>query len=259
MERANKTVFISQLVFAVFSICFILLPCSARGGDNKDLALIPAGSFIMGSELLPAESPPHEVFVNAFYIDKYEVTNGEYFAFLEATGHNLPLFWNTARYHSGLRFKDRPVIGISWYDATAYCKWKGKRLPTEAEWEKAAQGTLSGKKYPWGNVPDMTFANFAAPRGSKVVGSYKANTYGLYDMAGNVWEWCQDYFDDDHYANFKKNKTVNNPKGPAKGKYRVVRGGSWYFGYHQMRNSYRGWFTPAEGSFDIGCRCAKSK
>jgi len=248
------------MVTAVISICFLPFPYGAGNGWAKDdMVLIPAGSFTMGTNLLASEWPPHKVYVDGFYMDKYEVTNGDYYKFLEAKDYYLPLFWNSVAYHSGLRFKNRPVIGVSWYGACEYCKWKGKRLPSEAEWEKAARGGLKGKKYPWGNVPDMIFANFASAKGSKVVGSYKPNGSGLYDMAGNVWEYCQDYYQMYYYRSLKKGKETKNPKGPDEGTYRVVRGGSWYFGYHQTRVGYRGWFTPAEGSFDVGFRCVRSK
>ncbi|RPI77568.1 MAG: formylglycine-generating enzyme family protein [Desulfobacteraceae bacterium] len=250
-----------RVLFAIFwcmtSFFFIDPQGLAQQGKNEEMAFVPAGVFIMGSDLAVPEMPTHEVFVDAFLIDKYEVTNGDYYKFLETTDRYLPLFWNNVNYQSGLLFKDRPVIGVSWNDACAYCESKGKRLPTEAEWEKAARGGLAGKKYPWGNIPDLTFANFASVKGSSIVGKYPPNGYGLYDMSGNVWEWCLDYYDVDYYKNYKKGEKVANPKGPDKGIYRVVRGGSWYFGFDLMRNSYRGWYTPQEGSFDIGFRCIK--
>ena len=195
------------------------------GKDGAQMVMIPAGEFEMGTDsdeisgLIEwarkwysspvtswhdREKPRHTVYLDAFYMDKYEVTNTLYKKFIDATGHKSPDFWNDDKYNS----PDQPVVGVTWDDAKAYAEWAGKRLPTEAEWEKAARGGLVGKKFPWGDSdPDGTQCNFADKNTSDIwsdksvddgyqyaapVGSFTPNGYGLYDMAGNVWEWCAD-------------------------------------------------------------------
>jgi formylglycine-generating enzyme required for sulfatase activity len=158
------------------------------------MTLIPGEYFSMGSnDGSGAERPPHRVWLDTFYIDKYEVTNHKYAEFLKATGHPRPAFWENDRYNS----PDQPVVGVSWDDAVAYCKWAGKRLPTEAEWEKAARGGADGRKFPWGDEEPKGKAAFGQDMNTgrpAPVGKYQPNGYGLYDMAGNVWEWCVDCF-----------------------------------------------------------------
>ena len=131
----------------------------------------------------------------AFYMDKYEVANAQYRKFVQATGHRAPTYWDDDDFNQ----PNQPVVGVSWHDATAYAKWVGKRLPTEKEWEWAARGSLVGKEYPWGDQePSSSRANYGSKVGKPTaVGSYPANGYGLYDMAGNVYEWCQDWYDSD--------------------------------------------------------------
>ena len=167
------------------------------------------------------EKPVHTVYVDAFYMDKYEVTNAQYRKFVEATGHQKPSHWDSSKFNQ----PKQPVVNVSWDDAVAYCKWAGKRLPTEAEWEKAARGGLEGKKYPWGNSSiDTSQANNNKNVGKPTpVGNYPPNGYGLYDMAGNVWEWCADRYDRDYY----KDSPDRNPTGPSSGDWRVIRGGGW--------------------------------
>ncbi len=176
------------------------------GKDGAPMALIPAGEFQMGSNdrAVHGARPVHTVYLDAFYMDVYEVTNAQYKKFMDATGHRPPN-WNDSRSKADPPFcsyfywlnlflekpADHPVIGVSWHDAAAYAKWAGKRLPTEAEWEKAARGGLEGRKYPWGDSIDESKANYHSG-GPKPVGSYSPNGYGLYDMAGNAWELCMD-------------------------------------------------------------------
>jgi iron(II)-dependent oxidoreductase len=224
------------------------------GKDGAEMVLIPAGEFQMGTDPdeIPAlvqqheqsgvvaldfenETPRRAVYVDAFYMDIYEVTNAQYKKFMDATGHYPPLYWDDSLYNA----PNQPVVGVFWYEAVAYAKWAGKRLPTEAEWEKAARGGLVGKKYPWGDSePNGTQCNFADRNTdfklsdksvddgyeySAPVGSYPANGYGLYDMAGNAWEWCTDRYDEEYY--------VNSPRWDQKGtdseSFLVLRGGSW--------------------------------
>ena len=175
-----------------------------------EVALIPAGEFQMGGRDGDAESdeqPVHTVYVDAFYIDKYEVTNAQYKKFVDANPQwqkdNIPRnlhngkylrFWRGNTYH--LSKENHPVVYVSWYAAMAYAKWAGKRLPTEAEWEKAARGGVVGRKYPWGDLIDSTKANYGRAVGkTMLVGTYPANDYDLYDMVGNVMEWCLDAYE----------------------------------------------------------------
>jgi formylglycine-generating enzyme required for sulfatase activity len=192
---------------------------------------VSEGPFDMGSnarQALEDERPLHRVWLSAFSIDLHEVTTEQYAAFLAAEGREAPWQWNQVdlALHG-----DRPVIGVNWHDADAYCRWMGKRLPTEAEWEKAARGT-DGRLYPWGNQePTKNLANFAL--GARFsygqvlmpVRSYESgrSPYGMYHMAGNVWEWVRDWYG----AHYYETSPQRNPPGPEQGQFRVVRGGSW--------------------------------
>ncbi len=196
------------------------------GEDGVPMILIPAGEFQMGSNNGDDdEKPVHTVYVDAFYMDKYEVTNAQFRKFMDATGCKAPIYWLDSEYNA----PDQPVVGVNWYGAVGYAEWAGKRLPTEAEWEKAARGGLSDKKYPWGDSTNHDAANYNGTDGkdywgkTSPVGSFAPNGYGLYDMAGNVWEWCSDWYDEDYYSNAPK----RNPTGPSSGGYRVMRSGSW--------------------------------
>ena len=183
--------------------------------DKDSMVLIPAGEFQMGSnDGEPDEKPVHTVYVDAFYMDVTEVTNVQYKKFVDANpqwkkshisdGDYLK-HWNGNRYPTGKG--NHPVVYVSWYSAMAYAAWAGKRLPTEAEWEKAARGRLVGKKYPWGDLIDFSKANYDS-MGTTTVGSYPPNRYGLYDMGGNVWEWCLDMYDVDFYKNSPRHNPV---------------------------------------------------
>jgi len=240
---------------------------------------IPAGYFMMGSDdKYPDAKPQHQVYLEAFWIDKHEVSNEDYRKFIDATGHRVPYVeadwadpynWNrvTNSYPSGkARF---PVVLVSWDDAKAYCHWAGKRLPTEAEWEKAARGT-DGRRYPWGDEWDHTKANtFEGGRGeASPVGMYSegASLYGVLDMAGNVWEWTESKYE----------PYPGNPYWPEMpGKERkVLRGGSWYetgkaerkiypdgpvsVSYGSVTTSFRRAAMPDDRLDDVGFRCARS-
>ncbi|MCL4557508.1 MAG: formylglycine-generating enzyme family protein [Deltaproteobacteria bacterium] len=175
------------------------------------------------------EKPYHRVYLDAYYIDKYPVTNEQYFKFCEETGHEYPSYLLkgifSKRPFLPENIRRDPVVNVIWEDANAYCKWAGKRLPTEAQWEKAARG-MDGRIYPWGNEWDASKAWFNQ-QSTCAVGSYPqgASPYGVMDMAGNVWNWCVDWYDANYYAN----SPDRNQQGPDSGKYRVLRGGSWYF------------------------------
>jgi len=227
------------------------------GKDDVTMVLIPAGEFQMGyNGGYDNEKPVHTVYLDAFYMDIYEVTNAQYKKFMDATGHKAPEYWNDSNYNA----LNHPVVGVSWNDASAYCSWAGKRLPTEAEWEKSARGGLVGKKYVWGDEwpPPSKAGNFYDSitndgyNYTSPVGSFKPNGYGLYDMAGNVWEWCADWYDGNYYANSPK----SNPTGPSSGSSRVLRGGSWfYYNVNLLRVADRYLCDPTYYFLNVGFRC----
>ena len=185
------------------------------------------------------------------------MTNAEYARFCAVTEHKPPPHWVDGRYPPDKA--NHPVVNVSWEDARAYCQWAGKRLPTEAEWEKAARGGLVGKEYPWGDDElsrgeAVDFSGWTSPKEAAPVGSFIPNGYGLYDMAGNAWEWCADWYDEDYY----KKSVKRNPAGPGSGKGRVLRGGSWPGHlYTPLPVSYRYSLDPEETSDLIGFRCVK--
>ena len=215
----------------------------------KGMVLI-TGSFSMGSnDGKDNEKPVHKVYVAAFYMGKYEVTNAQYRKFVQATRHRKPVYWDDSKFNQ----PNQPVVGVSWDDATAYAEWAGKRLPTEAEWEYAARGGLTGKLYPRGDSAGPSQANYGRNVGKPVpVGSYSANGYGLYDMAGNVWEWCSEWYGSDYYSS----SPLRNPQGPSSGSTRVLRGGSWNSLTLYVRVAYRYCINgPSRTNYDIGFRC----
>ena len=248
----------------------------------EGMVSIPAGEFQMGSvdpEAEGDEQPVHTVSIDAFFMDKYEVTNAQYQKFVRANPR-----WGKdridSRFHSGgyLRHwtgdnypigkENHPVVYVSWYGAMAYAGWAGKRLPTEAEWEYAARGGLSGKAYPWGDVFDGGKANYDYNVGDTMpVGRYPRNGYGLYDMAGNVWEWCLDEYKENFYRTSPRDnplagdKTVDwiiNNFTDVKTS-RVLRGGSWYFLSKGLRVAGRLGGAPTGTGSDSGFRCARAQ
>jgi formylglycine-generating enzyme required for sulfatase activity len=228
---------------------------TAQAGRDTAMALIPAGEFVMGREGTGDNSPPHTVRLGAFYLDCCEVTNAEYAEFCRATGRDLPKFWGMNAFRSGDRYPDHPVVFVSNGDAREYATWRGKRLPTEAEWEYAARGGLTGKAYVNGDVLDSTKVNYtlSALKGPVAVGSFEPNGYGLYDMAGNVQEWVSDRYDAEYY----KTSPAENPPGPAKGRFRVIRGGGWDTGPGCMGVGYRNALPANWIDFNVGFRCAR--
>ena len=226
------------------------------GKDGAPMVLVPSGEFTMGGD--SNDNPRHPVYLDAFYMDKYEVTTSHYAGFLKVTGRQLPYKWSEAGLVS---HGARPVIGVTWDDADTYCRWAGKRLPTEAEWEKAARGT-DGREYPWGNeTPTPQHANFnkccewTGYGVLAIVGSLEAgrSPYGIYDLAGNVSEWVADWYGKTSY----KYELDRNPKGPTGGEEKVVRGGSWFEAGHLQRSALRSRSYPLAPSTDRGFRCAQ--
>lgn len=199
------------------------------GKDGMTLLYVPASEFTMGSDNGdPSEKPVHTVYLDAFWIDKTEVTNKMYSLCVNA-GNCMPptstTSYTRSNYYGNLQYDNYPVIYVSWEDAETYCSWADRRLPTETEWEKAARG-VDGRTYPWGENIDCEMANFGACEGDTTeVGSYASgqSPYGLFDMAGNVWEWVADWYD----ANYYFSSPSSNPPGSSIGQYRVVRGGSF--------------------------------
>ncbi|GAB4545841.1 MAG: hypothetical protein Fur002_20320 [Anaerolineales bacterium] len=229
--------------------------------DGKEMVYVPAGEFLMGSETGgDDEKPPHRVYLDAFYIDRYPVTNAEYKKFVEAAGRKPPSHWENGKIPPGK--ETHPVVNVSWHDAAAYAAWAGKRLPTEAEWEKAASwDPLKNEKrvYPWGDRFDAALCNSreSSLGGTTPVGKYSPqgdSPYGAADMAGNVWEWCADWYDSGYY----KNSPKQNPQGPKSGQYRVLRGGSWSLNDSLVRASYRRRDNPDDWDYYIGFRCSRS-
>ena len=248
----------------------------------EGMVMIREGEFQMGSDSDMAaddEQPVHTVFIDTFFMDTHEVTVGEYKQFVAETGHHEPEWADVAIYAPT---EQHPIVFVSWYDAMAYATWAGKRLPTEAEWEKAARGGSVARTYPWGNVPpkgkQCNFADknlthywwadknaddgygFTAP-----VGSYFENDYGLFDMAGNILEWCLDEYDAGFYA---VSEGVNPISGANKPKelsesfesvksHRVLRGGSWIVTSANVRNSNRFMLTPESANYSVGFRCVQ--
>ena len=232
-------------------------PVAAKPPEGT-MVVVPAGEFMMGSAAGDSdEQPEHKVHVDAFSMDVYEVTVGQYAAFLQAKGIDPPSDWKTMNQSA---HQKRPIANVDSTDASAYCKWAGKRLPTEAEWEKAARGT-DGRIYPWGNDPPTPLhANFGKTEWSNhgvlaPVGSFESgkSPYGIYDMAGNVWEWVSDWYDYNYY----KSSPSLNPTGPSSGGTKVIRGGAWNSNPRAMRSSNRSLISPTDQGLD-GFRCAKT-
>ncbi|MEI7990611.1 MAG: bifunctional serine/threonine-protein kinase/formylglycine-generating enzyme family protein, partial [Chloroflexota bacterium] len=264
--------------------------------DGMEQVYVPAGEFMMGStqseadaalkdcgsdckkEWFDAEVPQHKVYLDAYWMDKNEVTNAMFAKYVETTGYKTAAEkegsgwvyddqngkWSDTKganwQHPGGsasnidRKTDHPVVQVSWNDAKEYCNWAGKRLPTEAEWEKAARGE-DGRKYPWGNgSPDKSMANYNNNiKDTVAVGSYPsgASPYGLLDMAGNILEWVYDWYDENYY----QNSPDRNPEGAISGQYRGMRGGSWDNESGGLRTAGRGRSDPDDGDGDFGFRC----
>jgi formylglycine-generating enzyme required for sulfatase activity len=226
--------------------------------DDMKLLYVPAGEFAMGSENgEDNEKPAHTVFLDSFWVDQTEVTNSMYALCVNDGKCNVPGSKESLtrkNYYGDAQYNNYPVIFVDWNMAKTYCEWAGRRLPTEAEWEKVARGT-EAFVYPWGNaMPDKNLLNYKDVNGDTTeVGIYPkgASPYGALDMAGNVWEWVNDWFASDYY----QNSPASNPLGPESGSTHVLRGGSWNLNDDLVRSTYRG-THPSEPNLGIGFRCA---
>ena len=244
--------------FLIFWVALLLCDSVISQTPGNGMVLIPEGTFIMGKNSSgPSDwQPEHSVRVNSFYMDIKEVTNSQYYDFCRATNTALPQFWDIKEFRSGLDFPDYPVVGVSYFDAEKYAQWSGKRLPTEAEWEYAARGGLIGKDFPFGDQIDSAKVNYGRKnKGILQTGSFPANGFGLFDIAGNVWEWTSDNYSGDYYAV----SPSENPKGPDKGRFKVIRGGSWHSGAGCVQTYYRNALPPSWVDFAVGFRCVKDK
>ena len=259
---------------------------TAGGSVSIEWISIPAGNFTMGS--LPSdpyvqtnEQPQHTVYLDAYQISKYEITNAQYKTFMDAGGYSNsaywttegwtwrtsnnitePYYWSSGQYNSGPSFPNHPVVGVSWYEAYAFCQWAGGHLPTEAQWEKAARGTSDTNYWPWGTTWDASKCNSSyntAPDTfaySSPVGLFSSgqSPYGVYDMAGNVYEWCNDWYGSTYYNDPGAN---SNPIGPTTGSNRVLRSGTFTQTVRYYRTVER-WYNPPEHlSYGDGFRIAK--
>lgn len=274
---------------AVFLAGVHLLAVSAATGEpapviesppGVEMVLVPAGEFQMGTDTLrladlveklrgdgPSrpirrewfddETPRRTVSLDAYYIDRYEVTNGQYRVFMDATGRPEPLYWQDRRLHGA----QMPVVGVSWDDAVAYAEWAGKTLPTEAQWERAARADIGGATYPWGDEwpPPTDTGNFGAGirdgyGGPAPVGSFAPNALGIHDLVGNVAEWCLDAYSETYYASAPTSNPVNEAAPDAR-VLRAVRGGGWSGTAVQLRSAYRGRDIPTARYDLLGFRC----
>jgi sulfatase modifying factor 1 len=241
---------VSTLVSTQFFLAMVFIPGGEflRGRSHK----LPDDDLKWYPTLMKDDRPVRPVQVDPFYLDEHEVTNEEYTAFVKATRHRAPYNWpkgQVPEVHENL-----PVVDVSWDDAVAYARWAGKRLPTEAEWERACRGLAEGGKYPWGDrSPTAKDARFNVLDGPGEVCKLARSYFGLCDIAGNVWEWTSDWYDKDYY----EKSPERNPRGPETGMYRVLRGGSWADVTKYLTCAHRSWARPGERSPNIGFRCAK--
>ncbi len=226
---------------------------------DPEMRRIPEGYFQMGCDAgRDDEKPAHRVWVDAFDLAAYQTTNAEYARFLQDTGHPPPAHWNDANFSK----PEQPVVAVSWFEAVAYCDWLSRasgrqyRLPTEAEWERAARGGAEGETFPWGNCAPEDVPDYATrwKSGPEAVGLYAPNAYGLYNVGDNVHEWCADWYDAAYY----EVSPERNPQGPPRSARRASRGGSWRHQIKVTRTSARSSIPPDLKYADYGFRVAAS-
>ncbi len=232
-------------------------PATITGKDGAPMVLVPAGEFTMGSEQGDDdEQPVHRVGLDSFYLDTFEVTNGRFAKFVAAIQSEPP--WGFADQETPVIHAEQPVRWVNWLEALGYCLWAGKRLPTEAEWEKAARGT-DGRPYPWGNdPPTAAHAVFGLTEGAETVSpignrNSGSSPYGVHDLAGNLYEWVTDWYDDAFYTQ----NSPSNPRGPGEGTAKVQRGGSYINSPYRLRSAFRTKGDPTEHDPHVGFRCAQ--
>jgi len=246
------------LIIMLFVFCLLNAMVELVFADDHEksrMAFVPAGEFLMGSKEGTGrkdEYPQHKVYLDGFYLDKFEVTGLDFEDYLSANPKLHPTItgWWGRKIRPDMKL--RPVFGLSWKRCKNYCEWRGKRLATEAEWERAAAG-LEGRVYPWGNTqPDNKRANFN--RCCFIMKGLATDEVGIHDLAGNIAEWVYDWYD----MNYYEYSEYKNPKGPTHGDNHTIRGGAWnsFSGY--LRSSARFGYDEAKDFYGIGCRCALS-
>jgi formylglycine-generating enzyme required for sulfatase activity len=235
------------------------IPTRVREKDNAEMVYVPVGDFTMGNDqgyngkIFADQRPEHPVDLDAFWIDKFEITNAKYQDCVAARECKAPDLGEDA---SRFNQDEQPVVRVSWFDAAAYCNWVGARLPTEAEWEKAARGTDKWL-FPWGNEFDASKLNFKGQSDApKPVGSFRdsASPYGALDMSGNVWEWTSSMYKNYPYKYQDGREDMSDEESAT----RVVRGGAWDEGDDQATTTWRSHFTQGSRFYNTGFRCASS-
>ncbi|MEZ5400642.1 MAG: SUMF1/EgtB/PvdO family nonheme iron enzyme [Bryobacteraceae bacterium] len=243
----------------------VLFLLAAAMAAEDGMVLIPAGQFEMGRHkstrddstkmrpvVLLDDRPVHTVALDAFRLDRTEVTNAAYAKFLAAQpDRKAPYHWVNGAAPAGE--ESFPVYNVDWEEANAYCAWAGKRLPTEAEWERAARGGKEGLSYPWGDKADAKLARYGTAAGPAPVAQHPPNDFGLFDMSGGVSEWCNDWFAREYY----RSSPAANPKGPESGTYKVIRGGAWSDSGPRVTVFFRNWVRTNQKTPNLGFRCAK--
>jgi gamma-glutamyl hercynylcysteine S-oxide synthase len=278
-QRKVLSRYLTMLFLIMVSVTILAEESKAITAVPEDMVLINAGGFTRGvdntnGDNFSDEAPAKMIYLSSYYLDKYEVSNAKYTEFIIATDHPAPAYWD----HRKLNQRNQPVTGVNWFDANTYCHWANKRLPSEAEWEKAARGP-AGSIYPWGNKLEYSKANFAKGKsGHKYITDSVdahadgASYYGVYNMAGNVFEWVQDWYSSNYYSTnetrnpigpksqSKKNIETISAKTEPDLKKKVIRGGSWFAPAQSITTTHRFWNNPINNSYGVGLgfRCAQS-